>query len=110
MFKAENLNVTEEALNHLKAYFDYLYQKRDKFFGNARTVRKVVQQAIKNQNLRMASIPKDQRTEELIRTLTIDDVKEFNENLEAANQGGGIGFKLGSQGTNTANTEGNASK
>jgi len=110
MFKAENLNVTEEALNHLKAYFDYLYQKRDKFFGNARTVRKVVQQAIKNQNLRMASIPKDQRTEELIHTLTIDDVKEFNESLEASNQSGGIGFRLGSQGTNTANTEGNATK
>jgi SpoVK/Ycf46/Vps4 family AAA+-type ATPase len=102
MFKNEHLNVDADALNHLKAYFDYLYQKRDKFFGNARTVRKVVLQAIKNQNLRMASIPKEQRTEEMIHTLTIDDVKEFNENLEAANQGGGIGFKLG--GNSSSNT------
>jgi SpoVK/Ycf46/Vps4 family AAA+-type ATPase len=100
MLKAENLTPTEEALEHLRKYFDYLYQKRDKFFGNARTVRKVIQQAIKNQHLRMASLPKEQRTEEVIHQLDVLDVKEFNENLEAGGQGG-IGFKLGGGSTAT---------
>jgi len=100
MLKAENLTPTEEALEHLRKYFDYLYQKRDKFFGNARTVRKVIQQAVKNQHLRMASLPKEQRTEEIIHQLDVPDVKEFNENLEAGGQGG-IGFKLGGGSTAT---------
>ncbi len=84
----------------MRKYFDYLYQKRDKFFGNARTVRKVIQQAVKNQHLRMASLPKEQRTEEIIHQLDVPDVKEFNENLEAGGQGG-IGFKLGGGSTAT---------
>jgi hypothetical protein len=40
----------------------------------------------------------------MIHTLALDDVKEFNENLEAANQGGGIGFKLGGNSTNSEQT------
>ncbi|MDX1905213.1 MAG: AAA family ATPase [Thermonemataceae bacterium] len=103
MFKQENLNLDEEAIKHLKVYFDYLYQKRDKFFGNARTVRKVVSQAVKNQHLRMASMPKEQRSEEMIHTLIVDDIKEFNENLESSNQGSVIGFKLGNTNTSDDN-------
>ena len=95
MLKAEMLQPDEEALAQLRNYFEYLYQKRDKFFGNARSVRKVVHKAIKNQHLRMASIPKEERSEEIIRTLTLEDVKEFNSELESSSQSSGLGFKLG---------------
>jgi len=44
-----------DAEEHLKAYFKFIYEYRDKYFGNARAVRSVILEAIKNQNLRLAA-------------------------------------------------------
>ena len=52
MFDDEGLKVTSKAQTHLGGYFKYIYTYRDKYFGNARTVRNVVSDAIKYQNLR----------------------------------------------------------
>lgn len=68
---------TEEASNHLKAYSESMYKTRNKFFGNARSIRKVVEEAIKNQHLRLAKIPTAERTSEMIFELVLDDVLEF---------------------------------
>ena len=38
----------------LKNHFEELYRTKDKFFGNARAVRTIVDEVIKNQNLRLA--------------------------------------------------------
>ena len=96
LLKNEGLTADDEAIAHLKKYFDYLYGKRDKFFGNARSIRKVILQAIKNQNLRMASITKAERTPEVISVLILADVKEFDENLDTSSSQSRIGFKVGS--------------
>ena len=96
LLKHEGLTADDEAIAHLKKYFDYLYGKRDKFFGNARSIRKVILQAIKNQNLRMASITKAERTPEVISVLNLADVKEFDENLDTSSSQSRIGFKVGS--------------
>ena len=96
LLKNEGLTADDEAIAHLKKYFDYLYGKRDKFFGNARSIRKVILQAIKNQNLRMASITKAERTPEVISMLILADVKEFDENLDTSSSQSRIGFKVGS--------------
>ena len=42
-----------------KKYFAYLHSGRDKNFGNARTVRQVCGESVKNQNLRLASMKKE---------------------------------------------------
>lgn len=68
---------TEEASNHLKAFSESMYNTRNKFFGNARSIRKVVEEAIKNQHLRLAKIPASERTSEMIFELVLDDVLEF---------------------------------
>jgi len=78
---------------HLKNYFVGLYDTRDKYFGNARSVRNVVDEAIKNQNLRLAAMDSSKRTIEMIRSLTIDDVTEFE--VKQGTQRTGVGFKLG---------------
>ena len=62
--KKEDLTATQEAQNHLLNYFTDLYKNRDKFFGNARTVRQTTDEAVKNQNLRMAKIPAALRNEQ----------------------------------------------
>ncbi len=94
LFTKEILKPDESAIEHLKAYFAQLYENRDKFFGNARTIRQIVVEAVKNQNLRMASIPSSARTSKDLETLTFDDVKEFKiENNEASKAK--LGFRFG---------------
>ncbi|MCX6311830.1 MAG: AAA family ATPase [Bacteroidetes bacterium] len=90
----EKLTPTAEAENHLKSYFDFLYQSRDKFFGNARTVRQVIGEAIKNQHLRMASLASSERSVEVLSTLTMEDVAEFELKNESGRQQ--MGFRFGS--------------
>lgn len=83
LLEVENMKPDESAKEHLKKYLQFLYDHRDKHFGNAREVRKLIQEAIKNQHLRMASTPTAERTAEMIETLTYADVEEFKIDQEA---------------------------
>ncbi len=92
MFTREGVIPDEAAAKHLKAYFEFLYKGRDEHFGNARAVRQVVSEAVKNQNLRLAGFRKEERTAEMLATVLFEDVKEF----ELKEDGFGpakIGFK-----------------
>jgi len=52
-----------------------------------------MEKAIKNQHLRLASIPPDQRTPEMISIMILVDVQEFVANDLTTNKGKQIGFK-----------------
>ncbi|RLD89987.1 MAG: AAA family ATPase [Bacteroidetes bacterium] len=93
MLKERSLKPNKEVSEHIKSYFSSLYGNRDKFFGNARSVRKMVEKAHRNQELRMASLPKSKRTATVLRTLTLEDVKEFK--AASRQKSSGLGFKLG---------------
>lgn len=56
MLQTDGYKLTPKALVLLSAVMQDIYDKRDKFFGNARTVRKIVTEVVKNQNLRFAAI------------------------------------------------------
>ena len=92
MIRQHDMQITEQALEHLTAYFRYLYEYRDKYFGNARTIRQVVQNIIKNQNLRLAKAnPDEQHQTDLI---TLDDVRDFSREQSLQHfQRQHIGFK-----------------
>lgn len=77
LFKKEGVKPVDEARNHLEDYFEFIHSERDDHFGNARTVRQVVGESVKNQHLRLASMKKEDRTPELMETILLDDVKEF---------------------------------
>jgi len=77
MFRHEGVMPDVEAAEHLKKYFTFLFERRDEHFGNARTVRQTVSEAVKNQNLRMAAMKKEDRTPDLMATVTFSDVQEF---------------------------------
>jgi len=101
MLKLEGLKMDPESRTHLHQFFAYTHENRDKFFGNAREVRKVIQESVKNQHLRMASVT-GTRTIEMIETLTLADVAEFSIESWKANlnkKGGSLGFKFGQQGS-----------
>jgi SpoVK/Ycf46/Vps4 family AAA+-type ATPase len=77
MFEDRGVIPNPEATTHLKQYLAFQYEYRDKFFGNARTVRNIVTEAIKNQNLRLAALPYDERKDTPNNILTIEDVQDF---------------------------------
>ncbi|GAB4135048.1 MAG: hypothetical protein Fur0041_08840 [Bacteroidia bacterium] len=93
LLKKENLTPTPDAETHIRNYLQALYDSRDKFFGNARTVRQMVGEAVKNQHLRMAALTAEERTQEMMNTLTMEDVAEF-EIKAAAPSRKQLGFRL----------------
>lgn len=96
LLQKEFLFLSQEAGAHLKTYIEQLVTHRNKYFGNARTMRKIVADIVHHQNLRMAEIPSAQRTPEMIKTVALEDVQSFKTDIE--HKGGGremIGFKMG---------------
>ena len=77
MLEEAEVKVSDEASQHLNDYLAFLYDYRDKYFGNARTVRNVITEAIKNMNLRLAALDKRSRKSQKANQLLIDDVASF---------------------------------
>jgi SpoVK/Ycf46/Vps4 family AAA+-type ATPase len=78
MFSEEQMKIDAEAMQFYKAHVSSVYDNRDKHFGNARVMRKEVQDIIHRQHLRLASMSKEQRTKELLETITIEDMKHLS--------------------------------
>ncbi|MCO6480834.1 MAG: AAA family ATPase [Phaeodactylibacter sp.] len=77
MLAEENVVPSPEAEDHIKEYLAFLHDYRDKYFGNARTVRNIVNEAIKNHNLRLAALSPEERAHTPANLLTIEDVQTF---------------------------------
>jgi len=95
MFEQEGLAPTPKAKSSLLQYFKYLSTNKNKYFGNARTARKIVEKAVQNQHLRLANTEPNKRTDKMLCTLTIKDVEEFkpgNGNLLEDSDNRRIGF------------------
>ena len=90
ILKKEGYTIAKEAQEQLSFYFDMA--SRSNFFGNARTVVKTIEQVIETQNLRVALVPKEERTVELLQHIELADVKDFNEEKAYAIGGKSLGF------------------
>ena len=94
MFADEGFRATKKALDHLHDYFSFLYNYRDKYFGNARTVRQIVNEVIKNQQLRLASLKQAERGRQDSNRVIFEDVKSFEKDTSQFNFARtSIGFK-----------------
>ena len=96
MFDAENLFLDIDSKAHLSKYIHRMLEHKHKYFGNARSVRKVVKEIARRQNLRLAEMPANKRTADLMRLITLEDFKDFKlieqgENEELPRKG--IGFR-----------------
>lgn len=91
----EKITPDAEAEEHLKKYFTHIYNNRDKHFGNARTVRQVIAEAVKNQYLRLSELALAERSAKHLETLILSDVLEFDTEGQRS-KGGSLGFKIGS--------------
>jgi SpoVK/Ycf46/Vps4 family AAA+-type ATPase len=61
MIESEGYRLSPKAMSLLNGIMKDLYIKRDKYFGNARTVRKIILEVIKNQNLRISAVALSER-------------------------------------------------
>lgn len=77
MLEQEELAPDPHAHEAIMHWIRSVYASRDKYFGNAREVRKLVERAIKNQHLRMASLPASARTKEMLCTLIAEDLQNI---------------------------------
>jgi SpoVK/Ycf46/Vps4 family AAA+-type ATPase len=92
MLEEKGFGIDSEAELHIKNYISLLYKNRNRFFGNARSIRKIVEKAIRNQELRMSDLPKAKRSSKTISTIILDDVAEFKITKQPAKQT--LGFKI----------------
>jgi AAA+ superfamily predicted ATPase len=96
MLQEENLVPDEKTSAYLNDHLAKMHEKRNQYFGNARSVRQIIKEAVTKQHLRMASLTVKKRTADAMKTLTLDDVKDFNlQNLD--NKGESIGFRFASR-------------
>lgn len=84
-----------KAMEILQEYFDLHVRHKDRFFGNARFVRKVTEKVVRNQLLRMGSKLSKERTLEMMQTISVDDVKEFQRGMDSLQIRPLIGFTSG---------------
>ncbi len=93
MFEKEELRLDKKAEKHLEGYIKKLLENKHKYFGNARTIRKIVEETIRKQNLRMADLPSNKRNQRLIQTVKMEDISGFQVMEEDAEPRRGIGFR-----------------
>ncbi len=77
MFNEAGVSLDPEAEEHIRNYFIFIHEFRDKYFGNARSVRQIVVEATHRHSLRIASMPKAERNAANINLLTMEDVVVF---------------------------------
>ncbi|MCH2042842.1 MAG: AAA family ATPase [Saprospiraceae bacterium] len=77
MFEQENLFLSQDAYQYLGQYIERLLRHKHKYFGNARTVRKVVKEVTRRQHLRLAVMPPETRTRDMIKEVVVDDIRDF---------------------------------
>jgi len=77
MFKEHQYTLSSKAQTYLFEYLDYIHKFRDKYFGNARSVRNVVNDVIKQHNLRFSEMSPDDRKNHNATQIIFDDVKHL---------------------------------
>ena len=98
MLSKQDLRLGPKASEHLQKYISYIHVYRDKYFGNARVIRKLVDDLMKQQNLRLADISPEERTEVDPLLITAADVAFFEtETYKSGFDKRGIGFRKASQ-------------
>jgi len=77
MFAKEEMALDTEAEHYLMAYLERILANKHKYFGNARTIRKITEQTIRKQHLRMADLDPESRTEIAIKTILLKDIQSI---------------------------------
>ena len=91
MLTEMNFTIEAAAVDYLQGYMEFLYSFRDKYFGNARSVRKVVDEIKKMHDLRLSASPTPSKAN---RSISLEDVQVMKMNKDELQfSRSSIGFK-----------------
>lgn len=93
IFAETKLRLDDAARNYLNQYISQLLHARNKYFGNARSIRKIAEETTRKQHLRLASLPVAARTPEALQTIVVEDLLHLAHNNMPSNDDSRIGFK-----------------
>jgi len=77
MLEAEKKILSQQAEEHLKSYLEYLFRTKDKYFANARVVRNLVQDVVRQQQIRLAKGNAAEENADFDRIIDIKDLETF---------------------------------
>ena len=83
-----DIEAQEIVSDHIAA----MLKNKDRYFGNARSIRKLVAESVQKQHLRMAGLSKLQRTASMIKTITAADI--VTPAVESRKPKKGMGFSI----------------
>lgn len=66
--------ITKDAEEKAFRYFEFLYNSKNKNFGNARTAHNLFEEAVQLQSARLARMDVDKLTDKEMQTLTVEDI------------------------------------
>ncbi len=66
------------AEKNLSKLITNMYENKDKYFGNGRSIRKIVEEAIRNQHLRMSDMAPEKRSKKMIKTINAKDIDSIS--------------------------------
>jgi SpoVK/Ycf46/Vps4 family AAA+-type ATPase len=75
MLTENNKKLNEEAESHLRNYLDYLYRTKDKYFANARVIRNLVQDIVRQQQIRLSKGNAPSVDPEFDKIITMEDLE-----------------------------------
>jgi len=76
-FKDSGFILDAKAKKELALLIGNMYSHKDKYFGNGRSIRKIVEEAIRNQHLRMSDLASAKRTVKMMKTITYKDLENI---------------------------------
>lgn len=89
-----SVTIAADAEEHLRNYLSFIHEYRDKYFGNARTIRQIVTDIINKHNLRLAAMAKEDRNDRELNVISMQDVEHLKlDKSDFTYNKKGIGFK-----------------
>ncbi len=92
MFRQENLEMDTAAKAYLLNHFNLLLSKKNKYFGNARAVRKIVAESTRRHHLRLAELSQEERTPSVLNVILTEDLKHVKDKSDVG--GAKMGFQI----------------
>lgn len=76
VLSSQEIEISEDAEKQLLKYYNELYRNRDKYFGNARIVRNLIEEARQKMLLRLADEQEKKEKDEIENKLITEDIEE----------------------------------
>lgn len=83
-----------EAAKKLSEMLSLVFESRDKYFGNGRSVRRITEEIVRKQHLRMSGLLADERTLEMIHEVKLADLEGIEVKKVAKDYTNPIGFRM----------------